>query len=437
LSVTTSYPTRRGDLAGHFVHALNSRLVAKGHEVTVVAPHAAELAEQETRDGVSIVRFRYGPDCLERVAYGSGIVSNLASDPRAVFGLLGFAVGLRLAVRRLASEFDVIHVNWAPAAAIAGSAIGGRPLVVTLHGSDVTLATKNGLWRKLLAAGVRRAKRVVVVARSQEAFLRASGLTSQPVSTVPCGVDEGLLARPDGDTDRGNRFEFLFGGRLVGAKGVMDLLEAFIRLARVDSGVYLAFAGAGPAEPALRDRAAAAQVSHRVRFLGLLDHEASLDAIAAADAFVLPSYGEGSPLALTEALALGTPAIGTRVGGVPDLLGVEGLLIEAGDVSALTAAMVRLRCDGGLREHLVCEGRKRVAAAYTWPRVADAYERVYREVAGACEARETEAGSGYLPPEGGEGDSDSLWRTKAGRAAGPSGLSSSSIRSVTSLGNRG
>ena len=85
---------------------------------------------------------------------------------------------------------------------------------------------------------------------------------------------------------------------------------------------------------------------------------------------------------MTEALALGTPVVGTRVGAVPDLLGPDGLVVAPGDIDALTHAMGRLVDDEHLRHQLSREGRERVAARYTWPKVAEAYERVYREVAG-------------------------------------------------------
>jgi glycosyltransferase involved in cell wall biosynthesis len=382
LSVTTSYPRRPGDFSGHFVHALNARLVEIGHEVTVLAPHGAGLAEEETWDGVRVVRFRYGPDALERVAYGEGIPGNIRRDPRAILSLPAFALSLRAAVRAHAGRADVVHVNWAPTAALAGAALAGSAVVLTLHGSDTTLGRRGGVWKRLLVAGLRRATRVVVVANEQAVFLRAAGLTTRPVRTIACGVDPALLARVRSDRAADGPFTFLFAGRLVPAKGPRDLLEAFRRIARAHDGVRLSFVGAGPDEGAMRESAVAAGLSERVVFHGAVDHAVALDAIAAADAFVLPSYGEGSPLSVTEALALGTPVVGTRVGAVPDLLGADGLVVDPGDIDALSHAMGRLYDDEHLRDQLSREGRTRVAERYTWPKVAEAYTGVYREVTG-------------------------------------------------------
>jgi glycosyltransferase involved in cell wall biosynthesis len=97
---------------------------------------------------------------------------------------------------------------------------------------------------------------------------------------------------------------------------------------------------------------------------------------------VLPSHGEGSPLAVTEALALGTPVVATRVGAIPELLGEDGLLVDVGDTEGLTAAMGRLADDPGLWERLSADGRTRVRERYAWPAIAAATLRVYREAIG-------------------------------------------------------
>lgn len=383
LSVTTSYPRHPGDFSGHFVHALNAQLVARGHQVTALAPHAPGLALEDVWDGVRVVRFRYGPESLERVAYGDGIPSNLRRDPRAALALPGFALLLRGAVRRLAADADVVHANWAPTAALAGPALSGVPVVLTLHGSDATLARKGGVWKRLLDAGVARATRVVVVANEQAAYLRASGSLATPPAIIPSGVDGSLLERVRAPRSAGAPFTFILAGRLVAAKGVRDLMEAFVRIARTHEEARLVFTLSGPEEGALRERALAAGLGERVRFHGgTLTNAEALDAIARADALVLPSYGEGSPLSVTEALALGTPVVGTRVGAVPELLGSDGLVVDPGDIAGLARAMSRLLEDARLGEQLSREGRRRVAERYTWPRVAQAYERVLLEAAG-------------------------------------------------------
>jgi glycosyltransferase involved in cell wall biosynthesis len=382
LIVTTSYPRFAGDFTGHFVESLAREVALSGAFVTVLAPHAEGLAECEELDGVSVRRFRYWWDGMQRVAYGDGIPTNIRTDWRAAMALPAFAIRLRRKVGQFASAADVVHVQWGPTAALAGPALGGKPVVLTLHGSDTTLARRGGIWRRLLQAGLARATRVIAVSREQVDFLAAEGLWTGPIDILPSGVPAELIDRARRERADGAPFTYLFAGRLVEAKGVRELLDAFALVAASRPDVRLEIAGSGPEEERLREHRTVAAMPDRVRFLGALPHDQALDAIAAADAFVLPSHGEGSPLSVTEALALGTPVVATRVGALPELLGKDGLLVDVGDVDGLATAMGRLADDRVLRERLTGEGRARVRERYTWPAIAKETLRVYREAVG-------------------------------------------------------
>ncbi len=381
VSVTTSYPRGESDHAGHFVHSLARELVVLGCEVTVLAPHAPGLPLEEVRDGVRVRRFRYAPDFLERVAYGDGIPSNLRRDPLAVLALPAFALGLRRAVRELAHDADVVHVNWAPTAALAGRALAGMRVALTLHGSDTTLARSGRVWRGLLRRGVARATRVIAVSAEQVDFLRSESLWSGPVDVIPAGVSAALPDRSRPKRDPETPFTFLFTGRMLESKGVRELLDAFAALLSAGRDARLVFTLGGPEEASLRERAAAAGVLDRIAFHGAVSPERALELIACADCSVLPSWGEGSPVSVVEALALGTPVIGTRVGAMPELLGEDGLLVGPRDPAALLTAMARALDDSALLARLSALGRERVRRRYTWPAVAAATLRVLTEAA--------------------------------------------------------
>jgi glycosyltransferase involved in cell wall biosynthesis len=113
--------------------------------------------------------------------------------------------------------------------------------------------------------------------------------------------------------------------------------------------------------------------------LGLLSGKAKDDAMAAAHCLVLPSYGEGLPMAILEAMGQGRPVIATRVGAIPELVrdGQEGFLIEPGDVPALVECLVRVASDSDLVRRLGASARQRVEREYAIDvmvdRVADTY----------------------------------------------------------------
>ena len=371
LMVTTSFPRHEGDHAGHFIATLAERIVSLGNEVTVLAPHEGATAERETVRGVRVERFRYLPVWAEQVAYGSGIVINLRRRPLAAAGLLPFTMALRRSVRRLAPTSDIVHVHWGPTAALAAPWRSGQPYVLTLHGSDVTLARRGGLWLGMLRRALRDAAGVDVVAEEQRRFLAEQGLwdAARPIEVIPAGVPEDLIARPR-DVRAEGAFRFLYAGRLVESKGVTDLLGAFAEVRKAGIDAELELIGAGPLEDSLRERAGTGPLAGRVRFRGAIPHDKALDAIARADALVLPSHGEGSPLVVAEALALGTPVIGSRVGAIPELLGSYGLVSGPGDVRALAADMEQLARDPDLWQRLSAKGRASAAEHLGWDTIA-------------------------------------------------------------------
>jgi L-malate glycosyltransferase len=141
-------------------------------------------------------------------------------------------------------------------------------------------------------------------------------------------------------------------GRLSPKKGFHDLVAAVGRLLATGLPVELVLVGEGPERARLEAEARAAGLEGRVRFLG---HRSDVqDLYSAFDVFVLPSYEEGSPNALLEAMASGCPVIATAVGGTPEILGDSSLgrLISPGDPEALAAALGELLEDAALRRRL-------------------------------------------------------------------------------------
>jgi glycosyltransferase involved in cell wall biosynthesis len=130
-------------------------------------------------------------------------------------------------------------------------------------------------------------------------------------------------------------------GRLCEQKGQLLILEAVAALAAAGVACELVLAGDGPLRGALEARIEALGLGGAVRITGWLSNDTVRAEILGARVFLLPSFAEGLPVALMEALALGRPAISTSVAGIPELLegGVNGWLIPAGSVEALAGAI--------------------------------------------------------------------------------------------------
>lgn len=224
------------------------------------------------------------------------------------------------------------------------------PVVVQFHGQLMHRfrAARNPLLRRLMLASLRRARLVVVLSAAQAESLEhvfgpSPGLNVRQMPALFLDLapyDERQAARPS--TGAVSRFVFL--GRLAREKGIGELLAAVARLQREHPDIAADVVGTGPDEASLRQRAAELGVERRVAWHGYLDGERKLDLLAAADAFVLPSWGEGLPNALVEAMAMGLPVVVTETGAMPQVVedGVNGFVVPMRDPDALAARMKQL-----------------------------------------------------------------------------------------------
>ena len=215
--------------------------------------------------------------------------------------------------------------------------------------------------------------------------LRAKGYGG-PAPVIPqFGVDPDLF-RPQTHPAQRPRdpapFTIGFAGRLVEEKGLLVLAEA---LALLDGPWRLALYGDGPLRETLAARLADGGLSERVTFHPRVASAAMPEVLAGLNAVVLPSltrphWKEQFGRVLIEAMACGTPVVGSDSGEIPHVIGEGGLVVPEGDAATLAAALARLRDEPGLAEALGRAGRARVLAHYTQAQIAAQTAAVYREV---------------------------------------------------------
>jgi glycosyltransferase involved in cell wall biosynthesis len=184
------------------------------------------------------------------------------------------------------------------------------------------------------------------------------------IKVVRCGIDDTFLA---GDAPPAPVAPTLcFVGRLGAQKGVPLLIEAAARLAQQGVAFHLTLCGDGELRGEIEAAITAARLGDRVTLTGYCDAATVRRHILAARAFVLPSFAEGLPVVLMEALALERPVITTAIAGVPELVDAGcGWLIPAGTVDALVAAMAEaLAAAPETLARMGAEGRARVLAAH-------------------------------------------------------------------------
>lgn len=245
--------------------------------------------------------------------------------------------------------FDAILAAWAYPDGFAAAQLARRfdvPLVTMVLGSDVNDFPKRPGLADPIRAGLRAASRVVAVSEALRARVIDLGIDPARVIVQRNCVDGDRFRIADPVAARrklGLPPEsplLLYVGNWVPEKGVEVLVQAMSRVRAL--GAELILVGGGPLEPALRAAARASGIADRVRFIGRRPHDEIPAWMAAADAVVLPSYREGCPNVVLEALASGRPVVASRVGGVPELLDdARGALVPPGDPAALAAALDR------------------------------------------------------------------------------------------------
>lgn len=156
-------------------------------------------------------------------------------------------------------------------------------------------------------------------------------------------------------------------GRLVPAKGQRVLLDACRLLAERGHPLHITFVGTGPGADGLKTHAAVLGLGASVHFTGALTHAETRARLAEADVFVLPSFAEGIPVSIMEAMAIQLACVSTWTAGIPELItdNVDGLLVPPGSAHALADALELLFADPQLRARLGLAARQRVLAYYS------------------------------------------------------------------------
>ena len=392
LSVATTHPIVAGDGEPAYVREVNRGLARLGHEVTALLPHAPGAPRTDSDGPVAIRRFRYfAPERLERLCYNGGILPNLRRSWVARLNLAPFLAAQAAAVAREVRRFrpDLVHCHWLISSGLMGVLTGGvrhRPIVVSAHGSDVYL--QNLLFQTANRFVLERAHLCTVNSRGT----RTRVLRIHPgarTEIIPMGIHPEAYGKELSSAELRRRLgggdpQLLFVGRFSRDKGIVALLEAMAILLGELPSARLGLIGFGPEERTIRAAMERLGVAHAVRVVGRVAHAEIPRWLASADLVVLPSERvEGLGVVLLESLASGTPVVGSRIGGIPDIVehGVTGLLCRPGDPEDLAAQCLRLARDEALRRRTAEAGRRLVERRFCWEQVARRFDEVFRLLA--------------------------------------------------------
>lgn len=256
------------------------------------------------------------------------------------------------------------------------------PRILTLQSGDLDSDTKQKripawLWQRIHTSP----DHVTAISNflaDRAKRLRGSG---RDVSVVPNGVDLAAVPHAAHEPVAGR---IVCVARLSWEKGLNDLIDALVMVRQRVPEAHLVLVGDGADRAALEARVAERGLADTVFFRGALANNEALKEVAAAAVFACPSLAEGLGIVFLEAQAVGVPVVGTRVGGIPDVIsdGVTGLLVPANDPQALSVALLRMLQDRTSARQTVVAAQSQLHR-FDWQHIMDGlaerYERMLHQ----------------------------------------------------------
>ncbi len=385
--LSQEYPPQTGwGGIGAYTHELAHGLARAGQKVTVISLAEREEETVTQLNGVEVHRIRRGPN-WERVR---GLWRLNRIWP-------GFAWSAARRLRRVHQQFpvDLVEAAECRADSLFAPLFGPRrpALVVRLHTPWIMVDRLNGITpdakkRLIYWQEARAIQSADLVTAPSQAVVDLTKtwlpLRNQAVRVIPNPVDAQLYSPAGTQTQMA---EVLIVGRLEQRKGAALLAESMPGVLRHCPHASFRFVGSDGVDAggrSWRERlldGVAPEDRHRVHF-EQVPRDVLIDRYRRAAVCVLPSVWENFPYALLEAMACGVPAVGTRTGGLPELIedGVSGLIVPPADSTALTAALCRLLQDSELREQMGRASRQRVKEHFSVeavvPRMLDLYRSI-------------------------------------------------------------
>lgn len=374
LLVNYEYPPV-GAGAATATQAIARNLTALGHNVTILTGAYRDLPRESEEADVTVVRV----PCLRRRA-----------DRCSVLEMLSFTVSSLFSLPFLRAEYqpDALIVFFSLPSGPVGAAADlfyRLPYVVSLRGGDVPGLTPEVSWIHKLFNPIRRyilKHSVAVVANSVGLRNLSEATDPTRVQVIPNGVDTEffLPATSQSRAPRQNGpFRILFVGRFQGQKNLSYLFQ---QCAQLPSGSFeLHLVGDGPLNSQLRALTKELGIASAIVWHGWLPRPALRDVYQIADCFINPSFYEGMPNVVLEAMACALPVLASNIPGndVLVLPGETGYLFSLHRPNALLQEIRRLMADPILCSQLGASGRARVVTNFSWRNVALAYLELFRE----------------------------------------------------------
>jgi glycosyltransferase involved in cell wall biosynthesis len=386
LVISHMYPSIFNEVTGIFVHEQVKVLVAKGIEVQVVSPvpwvpfpinylsykwkNYSNIPKRTVYEEINVWHPRY------------------LSFPRSWF-FASSGQRMYLGIRELVTkiyrdfQFDLIHAHTLMPDGFAGILVRkkiGIPLIVTIHGSDLLIYPyRNKLIFSHSLKVLKKASRFITVSyQLKNKCYNEFNVSEKKIKVIPNGYDHKTFNfKPKKKVN--DQLVILFVGNIIKAKGIFDLLDAIKIIRKLDQNIYQKISwvivGKGADMEEFKKRLNTFNIINDIKVVGQVPHEKISKYMKNADFVILPSWSEGLPATLVEAMGCGLPIIATKVGGIPEIINKDiGILVDPKNPEELAKGIINAISKDWNRK-LISEYTKR----YTWEKNAEKTIKMYKE----------------------------------------------------------
>ncbi len=364
-------------ISGMSIYAINllRQLVAAGHDVTMVSQYYGDPARARVYGGGPPPAVP-GVHVIGLEALGEQTDGDFERDVETMIATI--------AAEHARQPFDILHAQYGYptgwATVLAAQSLG-VPCVVSIQGGD-------GHWVGSCCDTHRIAMERVLdhagaLLIGGDSFAREVhdrlGTPMDRFTIVPGAVDTDRFTPGEARTEGPVRL--FYHGRVDRRKGVLDMLHALVA---VEGDWTCTISGIGPDMEAAQALTGELGLHGRVRFSGYAEYDRVPDLYRAHDVFVSPTYAEGFSNTILEAMASGQAILSCRSVGVVDCIRdhENGLLVEPGDVAALSGALTRIVTGAGLRQRLAEAGLAECRRTYSWHGVGRQIMEIYKQLQG-------------------------------------------------------
>lgn len=365
---SASFPPEEG--IGNYIYNMSREFIQKGHQVTVITRGSFSKTKEEDFEGIKLYKVPFTPIYPFHVHFHGIFVNKL--------------------LKSIENKFDVIHVH-SPLPPLVNSKV---PVLLTIHspmksGASVleitdlfSLAIK--FQAKYISCPlemklIRNSHMITAVSYKVAEDLKEYGVKSETIRIIYNGVDHRFFV--PSSTIPETKY-ILYTGRISYGKGLVELIECAREVCETRKDVDFLLAGDGPLLPTLKERVNSLNLQSRVKFLGRVNRDFIITLYQNASIFVFPSYYEGLPGSLLEAMACKLPIVATKVPGNIELIehNMNGILIPPKNVSELTKSLLCLLDNPELGEKIGKNARKTVEDKFTWDAISDNILNCYNSV---------------------------------------------------------